>query len=182
MSQNTNYLFTNPTDFTAIPVTTKLQTLPFNELSWENFERLTLKYASYSGKLDSYCALYGKRGEKQEGIDLYVRNNHNEYYSVYQCKRHKKYSADKVKKAVDEFLKGKWFKKTNAFYLCTSCSLDSTTVCDEIERQFKRLKKKNIELIILDGERLSVLLKEIPVIVYDFFGMPWTVSFCGDEA
>jgi hypothetical protein len=52
------------------PVETRPQTLPFGELSWENFERLCYRLASKPERVE-YVARYGRSGQAQEGIDLY---------------------------------------------------------------------------------------------------------------
>lgn len=117
------YLYEIPNSTVNPPVQTKKQLLPFLDLTWEDFERLTLRYACKFGGIDSTARLYGVRGQKQEGIDIYVRNNSNPTYSVFQCKRYTKYSAGKIKKAIKEFRDGDWYSKADRFYLCATCDL-----------------------------------------------------------
>jgi len=59
------------------PVVTKAQTLPCSQLLWENFERLCIRLASLDGDID-HCRLYGTRGQRQHGIDLYARGKSSE--------------------------------------------------------------------------------------------------------
>jgi hypothetical protein len=51
------------------PATALLQELPFDQLSWENFERLCLRLARTSADVED-CRLYGTAGQSQGGIDL----------------------------------------------------------------------------------------------------------------
>ena len=55
------------------PTRTRLQVLPFGELEWDNFERLCYRLARLTGDVEQWAALYGGRGQKQDGIDIYVR-------------------------------------------------------------------------------------------------------------
>lgn len=48
------------------------QLLPLNDLTWENFERLCLRYVRGRGGVVR-TQLYGVKGQAQHGIDLYVR-------------------------------------------------------------------------------------------------------------
>jgi hypothetical protein len=55
----------------APPVKTRHQELPFEKLTWEDFERLCLRLARRDGDVE-HCQLYGVRGQSQEGIDLWL--------------------------------------------------------------------------------------------------------------
>lgn len=161
------------------PITPRQPALPLGQLSWETFERLCLRVAAQD--VDArYARLYGRAGQKQDGIDVYVRLRSGKY-AVWQSKRYEKYSADKVKKAVNTFLDGKWVKTTETFTLCVKASLQDTEVQDEIERQAQILAGRNIALIALDGEGLSARLKALPEIIDDFFGRVWVKEFCGED-
>lgn len=174
-----DYLYSLSTEI-ALPTQTSPQELPFNDLTWDNFERLTLRYAELLGEAE-YCHLYGKAGQKQEGIDLFVRHGSEERYTVYQCKRYKDYNVSNLKNAVSTFLKGKWVNKTKTFYICTSCELNERNLADEIENQSRILNDFDIKLLILDKVKFSSKLKEHPKLVYDFFGKEWTKVFCGED-
>lgn len=179
MQKEAKYLYSLP-DVINPPSQSKLQELPFDDLSWENFERLILRYVEQTGKLE-HCHLYGKKGQKQEGIDLFIRHNADDLYSVYQCKRYRKYSKDNLQKAVKAFREGTWLKRTKRFYICTACDLSEKSISDEIELQQVNLREDGVELLVLDKTKLSNELKILPQLVYDFFGKEWTRLFCGDE-
>jgi hypothetical protein len=162
------------------PAKTRLQKLPFNELSWENFERLCLRLIQREANIE-HCQLYGKHGEKQEGIDIFARQKLSDKYRVYQCKRVKNFGPSKIEKAVLEFLRGSWANKSEMFVLCTQESFNLRKRAEELESQSKFLKQKGIILITWDNDQLSMKLKNIPELVDDFFGREWVKAFCGEE-
>ena len=171
--------------FPPPPVDTHAQTLPYHELSWENFERLILRIVRREATV-AECWAYGEPGQKQYGLDILPeqRNAAGEF-ACYQCKRVEKFSASDIDKAVDKFLKGKWASKTKWFVLCTSLQLTETQQVDEISKQRKVLATKGIEFETWDGSeagRLSERLKNHPDLVDDFFLRDWVRLFNGLDA
>lgn len=166
---------------TVIPTESKQQTLPFDKLSWQNFERLCFRLADKSSV--EFGARYGKQGQSQDGIDLFVRQPTGKY-CIWQVKRHKSFSASDVKDAVNKFLAGEWAEKTEIFILATQCALDSKKTQDEIEVQAEKLKSLGNPVVFIpyDGEKLSSILKQYPDLVDDFFGRDWVRVFNGVEA
>ena len=163
------------------PIDTLERELPFEKLSWQNFERLCLKLAGTDGDAE-YYRLYGTAGQGQGGIDVYVRRRSTAKYATWQSKRHKSFYPSDIEKAVIDFLAGDWAAKSDRFVLCVRASLRSTGCADKIEECAIRLREKGIEFNPCDGEQLSTLLKPTPQIVYDFFGLAWVKRFCGEEA
>jgi hypothetical protein len=163
------------------PVDTRAQLLPLIELTWEHFERLCLRYIRTQSVVIR-AQLYGVRGQKQHGIDLYVRLSDPLRYEVYQCKRLSSFTAADVKKAVDTFLAGKWHDKVKAFRVLTSHPIEDTKIGDAIEAEAKRLEASGIAFEVIGQERLSEWLKDHPRIVDDFFSRAWVEQFCGAEA
>jgi DNA replication protein DnaC len=177
-----SYLETPPSSpSVSPPVDTRLQDLPFGELSWENFERLCLRLVRTEADVED-CRLYGERGDDQGGIDLYARGRNSDRYKLYQCKRVENFGPAKIKEAVSTFLEGDWKDDADSFVLCTSESLRSAERSDEVENQRDRLEEKNIEFKPWDLDELSERMKNYPKIVDDFFGRPYVESFNGREA
>jgi hypothetical protein len=83
------------------PVSTRTQVLPFGELTWENFERLCYRLAGQNERIE-YIARYGRSGQAQQGIDIFVRLA-NGKYEVWQAKRYEAISASDVKAIVKTF-------------------------------------------------------------------------------
>lgn len=172
-------------DFPSPPVDAYAQTLPYGELTWENFERLIRRVVSREATI-SQCWIYGTRGQEQYGLDILAAPlGSSGKFFCYQCKRVEKYSANDIKKAVDVFLKGKWANQTKRFILCTTLALNDTKQVDAIAAQHSRLAAKDIEFEIWDGSesgQLSERLKTHPDLVDDFFLREWVSRFNGSDA
>jgi hypothetical protein len=162
------------------PVVTNAQELPFGELAWEDFERLCLRLARLEANV-THCQMYGTRGQKQKGIDLYAVDGTSLKYRVYQCKRENDFTARKIKKAVTTFLNGAWATKADTFVLCTKEQLIETKRADELEVQRKILADRGIALDPWDAAKLALKLKDLPRLVDDFFGRSWVQAYCGPD-
>jgi hypothetical protein len=160
------------------PTRTRLQLLPFSELEWENFERLCYRLAKIDGDVEHWAALYGARGQKQDGIDIYVRRPDAKLYACWQSKRYKQLTPSNLKAAIAEFEKGGWALKSDEFAIYTSASIQDTKLQTEIEIQTTRLKAKNLRLRVLGQTELSAELKHNSRLVRDFFGRDWVRDFC----
>jgi NACHT domain len=175
-----SYLLTPPSSTVRTPTETRKQELPFEELTWEDFEKICLRLARLEDDVE-HCQLYGERGDDQEGIDLYTRKKLSEKYTVYQCKREKNFGASKIKAAFLKFNEGDWINQTDEFILCTQESLKKRDRADAFKNQSELLKAKGISCIKWDCDELSIKLKEHPEIVDDFFGRSWVAIFCGQD-
>jgi hypothetical protein len=49
---------------------------------------------------------FGGRGQKQDGIDIYVRRPDTQRYACWQSKRHKRLTVNALKAAIAEFEHG----------------------------------------------------------------------------
>ncbi len=171
--------------FPTTPVLTRAQTLPYNELLWENFERLIVRLVRLEASV-SECWIYGERGQKQHGIDILaeLKGTPGEF-ACYQCKQVDNFSANDIKNAVEKFLKGKWASKSRRFVLCSSLSLSDTKQVDEILNQRALLAQQGVIFETWDASeagKLSELLKSHPELVDDFFLRDWVRIFNGEKA
>ncbi|HEX3522996.1 MAG TPA: hypothetical protein VHT52_13020 [Stellaceae bacterium] len=162
------------------PVISKVQVLPFGELTWENFERLCYRLAGSADRVE-YVARYGRSGQAQQGIDLFARLA-NGKYEVWQAKRYEAIISSQVKGIVDTFRAGTWKDKSEQLILAVQSSLADTKVQDEIEAQATALKAEGITFVPRGGEELSELLRGHPELVDDFFGREWVKVFLSPEA
>jgi energy-coupling factor transporter ATP-binding protein EcfA2 len=167
---------TVPTD---LPVETRARRLPFEALTWQNFERLCLRLTAQDANVE-FCSLYGVQGEAQEGIDIFARQADGHYHCL-QAKRHRNYGAPQLRQAVDLFLDGSWADRAARFTIAAQASFASTAVQEEIERQANRLKVSGIRFVALDGDNLTELLRDHPTIIDDFFGRPWVAAMLGPD-
>ena len=82
-----------------------------------------------------------------------------------------------------DFLEGGWASKTGTFTICTRESLRKTNRSNELERQRMRLEALGVSLASWDADELTLLLKQKPRLVDEFFGRSWVEPFCRpDEA
>ena len=173
------------TPATTIPASlltvTRPQLLPLNDLTWESFERLCLRYARTRGNV-LRAQLYGVKGQQQHGIDLYVRVSEPARYEVYQSKKLENLAAGDIAEATDKFVTGKWFGRSKAFKLMTSHEIEDTKIAEAIEAAGMRLEKEGIEFEVLGALQISSWLKDQPRIVDDFFSRAAVQAFCGAEA
>ena len=68
------------------PVATRTQTLPFDQLTWQDFEKLCHRLVRTGSSVEN-CQQYGVPGEAQSGIDIFARIKGAAKYAVYQCKK-----------------------------------------------------------------------------------------------
>jgi hypothetical protein len=173
----------------APPIDTKAQVLPIGDLHWPDAERLFLRLL-HAVRPVQYAKLFGVPGQAQAGIDAYARlpvdltdgETGGRNYITLQSRRVKSLTAARIKKAVDDLLKGEWAKKTAAFHFATSFDLQDTKLDAAIREQTERLAKLGITYVPWGVQEVSRLLKDQPRIVDDFFGRPWVERFCGPEA
>lgn len=161
------------------PINTATQSLPFDLLQWENFERICYRLAGKDAEVESH-SLYGRAGQAQQGIDIFARKR-NGRYNTWQAKRYKKYTTTDLKKAIATFVLGSWSDKSDRFYIAVQCPVDDVVLQDAIEKHASKLRESGVELIVIGGNDLSSLLREHPDIVLEFFGRACTKQFFGDS-
>ena len=164
----------------SLPVEPRIPELPCDQLSWRDFERLLFRLVRKNADV-VYCAPYGRPGQAQDGIDVYARLSGGRHV-CWQARNRKDVGASDIKKAVDDFLNGKWAASAERFVLCVRASLADTALQDTIEAQAARLLEEGIVFECVDGTQLSEKLRPHPEIVDDFFGRNWLVAFAGKEA
>ena len=121
-----------PESYVSFPVETRPQILPLSELPWDSFQRLCVRLAQRCGNVER-CQEYGLKGQKQEGIDIYVRRSESSRYSVWQCKRYQTFRPSLIKEAVSDFLDGSWVSKTDEFVLALTVSTEKASLVKAIE-------------------------------------------------
>ncbi|RYD50672.1 MAG: NACHT domain-containing protein [Sphingobacteriales bacterium] len=172
-----NYLNTPVVTKINPPIVTNIQELPFEELIWEDFEKLCLAVIELDFKKED-CEIYGIKGQFQSGIDIYAKQQNNKYTSC-QCKRYAEFCVQDLLNVSVKFKENKFYDSSDKFIICTSCHMNKTEVQDKFEELKLEFKKDNIELVKWDKVKLSKILKDHPQIVYDFFGAEWVKEFNG---
>ena len=156
-----------PTEITP-PVQTLLQDLPFNELSWEQFEALCAALVE-AQPITVDCHLYGVQGDEQQGIDIVTtqRGANGSETWAYQCKRYKAYTPKKLKDAVAKMT-------YPADYYVLMLSIPATA-------SVRKVSDEQANVFLWDAKDISRKLKNYPTIVEDFFGKAWREAFCIGE-
>lgn len=164
---------------TVLPVATRVQVLPFDALSWENFERLCHRLTALDGAIE-HCARYGRQGEAQEGIDVFARQADGRYHCL-QAKRHRSFGVIQLRDAADLFLAGSWAARADRFTIAVQAPLRSVAVQEEIEHLAARFSALGIAFVALDGDDLTDRLRRYPALVDDFFGRSWVSALLGQD-
>lgn len=157
-----------------LPIVTTNKVLPFDKLPWEDFEKFCFQLGSKSMKCLDTSYIYGRKGQKQDGIDLYFRQETKN--KVWQIKRYAEFKQADVAAAVEVFLDGKWSGNVTEFTLCVSNYLDDTGVVDEIDKQSAVLESKGITFSVLNSEKLTIKAKAFPDLIEAFFGKHWLTA------
>jgi len=165
------------------PSQAKGQLLPFEDLSFENFQRLSVRLLK-SLKVVSHCQEFGIPGQGQDGIDLYARTPDDHKLEVWQCKRYikTKFQPSHVKDAVKLFMDGKFAADTRKFVIVTSAPTEDSALADAEIEAAKILKRVGIEFELIGSSGLTALLKDHPKIIDDFFQREWVKECCGEQA
>ena len=72
------------------PIRTNLQDLPLEDLEWEKFERLCLALVQKEFKIYD-CEPLGTKGQKQNGIDIYAKENNDLSFNEQEKKQVEEY-------------------------------------------------------------------------------------------
>lgn len=163
------------------PSISKPSSLPFDQQSWEDFEKLCLGMVeALDGFSTSEVSRYGIPGQRQQGIDIYGRNN-DKTYNTYQCKHIQSLEPGDLRKIVDKFRKGTWFTKTKKFVLAMTCLLLRTELLEEFEILKSELALDGIVFDKWDHDQINRLLLKNVGVVYENFGGEWAKIWCGKE-
>ena len=144
----------------------RLQRLPLNALSWEQFEALCAALVEVNPLIIA-CHLYGVPGDDQQGIDIVAtqRGAEGNETWAYQCKRYKEYTPGKLKEAVAKMA-------YPADYYVLMLSIPATAA-------LRQVADEEPKVFLWDGSDVARKLKNYPAIVEDFFGASWREAFCG---
>ena len=153
------------------PVVTFPSVLPFEKLDWEPFELLCLEIALAAGYMD--VRRYGRRGQKQDGIDFHGRDS-NGQRTAWQCKCVSSFGAAELRSAVLDFANGPRGRRYATFVICIACEGNDRNLDGELAILRKRYEF-GIEL--WESTWLTHELNDLPNLVYRYFGEVWAKGF-----
>ena len=169
-----SYLEDKPSEIVPAPVL-DAPLLPFDKLSWEDFERLLWRILhDVEGLRDA--RLYGNRGQKQYGLDI-VAFDVDKTGTALQCKRYESFTASLLREAVEKLQESRQkFSEINRFVIAVSSECKDTAIIDALHVCKNNLEEVSLEL--WDKIYISEILRGCPEVVIDFFGTPTAESFC----
>ena len=151
------------------PVIGKLDLLPFNGLSWEDFERLQWRVMRDVRGL-RHAQLYGDRGQAQKGLDIVALAPDGTGVAL----QSKKYTQ--LRRQQHQGRRSKKFLTTTrpftveTFILGVARPVKSTAAVDELAVQRRALQPINLEL--WDAQELSYLLERAATLSSSTSGCP----------
>lgn len=180
---------TRHTQRTALPVPIQNPPLlPLSSLDPEVLERLAAEIVSRRDNLGAQ--FYGRRGQKQYGLDI-VERERTLRRSLYQVKRYSTLSAAQLRDAVVVDYAGpprppgyqgppRRFAPYR-FVIMTSAQLDADTATVDELATLQDEYVGDLEIEVWGAEELSRKLRDMPNLVLAVFGAPWAKAFCGVE-
>jgi tetratricopeptide (TPR) repeat protein len=165
-------------EFPDPPVVVKPPILPFEKISWLEFQRLCVRLLeTVEGVSD--VQMFGVQGQTQDGIDV-CGHLINGTGIAWQARRVKRFSAEQFRQAVDEFANGKRPLDATTFAVAVSLALDETEFAEELHAL--GIKYPDLAISLKHGGELSKMLEAQPRLVERFFGVDWRKAFCDDAA
>ena len=167
-------LLRSPRATIPAPVMGKLETLPFDLLSWEDFERIQWRIMRDVEGLRN-AQIYGDRGQSQYGLDVVALAPDRSGVAL-QSKRYKRFGPAELRAAVKVFRRTSRPFAVNRLIIGVSREIKSTKVVETLAELRQEIEP--VALDFWDSQKLSGLLRGAPEIVIEFFGMPTAEAFC----
>jgi hypothetical protein len=157
--------------------------LPFHELDPEAFERLVAEVVSRRDHRG--VQFYGRRGQKQYGLDV-VEHEPSGERSLYQVKRYQVLTPSDIEDAVTDYAVSpnsdapRRFNPRR-FVVVTSADFDADTANVDKLADLRKAYAGDLELEVWGAESLNRQLRDFPRVVYAVFGPAWAKAYCGYE-
>ncbi|EHR1135841.1 hypothetical protein O2V13_003522 [Vibrio parahaemolyticus] len=168
-----------------IPLDVKLHSLPF-DMPWDYFEKLCLKLATEESNFGDIevtdAMIYGRSGQKQEGIDVKGTIPNSKKFFVMQCKRYKVVTSGDITKWIDDFIKGKFSNQTSMYILATTFDIGSDTkLVDSWHEAQQKLDSLGVKSAIWDQQTILAKLKNAFRITSMFWGETIASKYCQQD-
>jgi tetratricopeptide (TPR) repeat protein len=156
---------------------------PFFELGEYDFQDLCRDLVETQPGIAT-CDVYGKRGQKQYGIDLIGYCSESPTIEVGQCKCCRDFQPSKFREASDEFFehldlwKGRHVKR---FILFVACDVSTQQQQDEILRQRQRFAEVDLCYEVWSATKIRNQLAPHQELVIRYIPNPefWVLQICG---
>lgn len=149
--------------------------LPTHEMAWEAFERLVLAMARYiEGAFD--VRIYGKRGQRQHGIDIVGFFPLPRQPSVYQGKREEAFGAGALEAAVEQFTGDRRPFGADRIVVAVAPEARDTATIEKLHEL--RSRHPDLQIDLWDRNEISEQLRKQPYLVARFSGTATAAAFC----
>lgn len=159
--------------------------LPLGELDPEVLERLAAEMIKR--RLNEGSCFYGRRGQKQYGLDI-VEREVGGRVTIYQVRRHAALTPAKITAAVTEYAgpsarpgaarTARRFAASK-YVLLTSASFEDDTALRDRLGELEEEYEGDLILDVWGRERVSAELRDSDGLVKSVFGAEWAREFCG---
>jgi tetratricopeptide (TPR) repeat protein len=156
-------------------------TPPFCDLDEYKFQRLCRDLFLKEERI-RLCRVFGTRGQKQYGIDLWAQHAGKNQRETGQCKKYSKISAAEIERASDEFFQHLkvWKERSVArFILFVACDLEDPKLQEQELKEQKRFSAVGIGYEIWSGETIWNKLRKHPELVQTYCGEHYVKIACG---
>lgn len=159
--------------------------LPLSSLEPEVFERLVTEIISRRNNLGTQ--FYGRRGQKQYGLDI-VEREHTTRRTLYQVKRYQTLTGSLLREAVTDYAGAPRTRDYRGdprifdprrFVVVSSATLDADTDNIDTLAALQDEYEGDLEIDAWGSEALSRMLRDQPNVVFAVFGPLWSKAFCG---
>src|SRR6266699_3726188 len=158
--------------------------LPLDALDPEVLERLAAELIRRRPNQGAH--FYGRRGQKQYGLDIVEREN-PDANSVYQVRRYQVLTPDLISSAVTEYADsageggGKPPRRFAArrYVLLTSAPFDNDPALQDRLEELQQRYRGDLVLEVWGQEKLTAELRDCGALVNAVFGPEWARAICG---
>ncbi|PHV39195.1 restriction endonuclease [Janthinobacterium sp. BJB304] len=158
----------------------KIGSLPFGQVSWQTFEKLSARLleATAVGRLVQ-AFVYGGPGQAQYGIDVVALTSGSSKQTVMQCKHVQKVNRGQLREWVAMFISKKKLGDADRYILCLLYPIENdNNLVEEWSAQVELLEKEGVYAELWSENKLNALLRDQPVLVTEFFGDKIASNFC----
>jgi hypothetical protein len=158
--------------------------LPLGDLDPEVLERLAAELIRRRPNRGAH--FYGRRGQKQYGLDILEREN-PDANSVYQVRRYQVLTPDLIGSAVTEYAGpageggGKRSRRFGArrYVLLTSAPFDNDTALQDRLEELQQAYRGDLVIEVWGQEKLTAELRDCGALMNSVFGLEWARAICG---
>ncbi|HET9114240.1 MAG TPA: hypothetical protein VFN66_10300 [Burkholderiales bacterium] len=158
----------------------KLSSLPFDQVPWQSFEKLSARLleAVFGSKVIQ-AFTYGRLGQTQYGIDVIALKSGSSKQTVLQCKNVRIVKRGELRKWIEKFLSNRKCGDADHYILCLPFPVENDAkLVEEWSEQVQLLHKEGIYAELWSLSRLYSLLRDQADLVAEFFGDGIASSFC----